>query len=175
MRGLCMDGLTNAPVVRREPGGKSIAHVSVGYTLVGSDEHRSGQSRNANTTSFVSSFDCEPCPPAAMATICLPRTLVYMRGVAFALVGSAPFQSSLPVRVSNARMKGSTEAPINTRPLSVVAGPPRLGPSGTRHAISPLSTLTATSSPQGGAMHGLPEGERKNSRDIANGAPSCSV
>ena len=80
---------------------------------------------------------------------------------------------------------------MNTRPVPVLTGPPRLidptvdgrssfivslrSPSGTRHAIAPLSGLTATSSPHGGATHGRPDGDMKNSRDIANGAPDCSV
>src|SRR5262245_41209236 len=75
--------------------------------------------------------------------------------------------SSLPLRASNARKRPSMVAPIKTRSPAVVILPPRLGvpvfiplasssskmPSGTCQAISPVFTLTATSSPHGGALH----------------------
>src|SRR4030095_8719338 len=76
-------------------------------------------------------------------------------------------QSSLPLRASNARKRPSMVAPIKMSAAAVVLLPPRLGvpvfiplasssskmPNGTCHAISPVFTLTATSSPHGGALH----------------------
>ena len=80
---------------------------------------------------------------------------------------------------------------MNSRPVEVIAAPPRFGdpvgaidldpsaslksPSVVRQAMAPVSAWTATSSPQGGATQGMPEGESRNCRDIENGAPSCSV
>src|ERR1700731_1514117 len=91
-------------------------------------------------------------------------------GVALAASTNLVFQISLPVRASNAWKRQWILAPINTSPPAVTIGPPRcsgvpvLGtpsasnssndPRGTRHATSPVLTLTATISPHGGGWHG---------------------
>src|SRR5579872_4579842 len=75
--------------------------------------------------------------------------------------------SSLPLLASKARNRESSVAPIKTNPLAVAMEPPMLGrpvfcfsggrvsviPSGTLQAMSPVLTLTATSSPHGGCWH----------------------
>src|SRR5262245_8174453 len=91
-------------------------------------------------------------------------------GTACALASSSTSQSCWPDRESNARNLRSVLAPTNTRPLAVIIGPPMFNapvwpkplafnsstnPSGTFHAMSPEFTSTATSSPNGGAEHGI--------------------
>src|SRR5438132_10552337 len=77
-------------------------------------------------------------------------------------------QTSFPVFESNARNRPSFVAPMNTRPPAVTVGPPAPGdptfclpagsvsftPSGTCHAMSPVTALIATSLAHGGLLHG---------------------
>ena len=71
---------------------------------------------------------------------------------------------------SKARKRASLVAPMNSTPLAVTIAPPMLSapvlvkplacsssiwPIGTFQAISPVWTFTATSSPNGGAEHGI--------------------
>src|SRR5271170_3228051 len=111
-------------------------------------------------------------------------------GVAAPEVGRSNFQISFPDSTSNARIAGSTIVPaINTSPLAVTIGPPRLGapagtlgflganePSGTCHRIEPFSISTAVSVPHGGGAHGRRCAfANRNVRYIPYGAPYCSV
>src|SRR5262245_4640544 len=91
-------------------------------------------------------------------------------GTLWAQASSCVSHRRRPVRDSNARNRQSIVAPTNTRPLAVAMLPPTPSvpvsanpfsfsasttPSGTFHAISPRLTSTATSSPNGGAEHGI--------------------
>jgi hypothetical protein len=102
-------------------------------------------------------------------------------GVALALVERRLLHNSRPVAVSNARKVCSAAPPINTTPPRVVTAPPAVGvpivigvmvgtpngpmsrglPSGFDHSTLPLIRSTAATSPHGGAVHGVPSGERK--------------
>src|SRR5580692_1780768 len=80
-------------------------------------------------------------------------------------------------------------AAMKTRPLSVEIGPPKLGmpvlprkywlngarssvvPSGTDHRILPLVMSMACSCPQGGGLHGIPNGDTRVCRHMPKGAP----
>src|SRR5271163_2540741 len=109
-------------------------------------------------------------------------------GVERALVGSSPFQSSLPFEISNARMAGSSVPAMKIRPPAVTIGPPRamepysggpagappMGgnwPSGTVHLISAVSASTAFSIPHGGGLQSEPPGLRKVRRFMPYGVP----
>src|SRR5260221_347255 len=97
----------------------------------------------------------------------LPRQLI---GTEFTSMPVSVTQSSAPVRESKARNLPSTVAPTNTRPPAVAMDPPLVvgvpvfftpslsssakEPNGTRHAISPVFTFTASSSPHGGCWQG---------------------
>src|SRR5580704_6779266 len=108
-------------------------------------------------------------PVAFTTTYCRPSLPSYVLGTEPAAASSLNDHSSLPVFASNARKRLSSVAPTNTSPPAVAIGPPMPGrpvfclsagrlsvmPSGTFHAISPVFTLTATSSPQGGCEHGM--------------------
>src|SRR5580765_2134341 len=109
-------------------------------------------------------------PPAATTTywrLSLPRKVI---GVVCAHAGSSVSQSCLPLRDSNARKRQSMVAPMKISPLAVAMLPPMFSvpvlskpfalsdstnPSGTLHATSPRLTSRATSSPNGGAEHGI--------------------
>src|ERR1700736_3002778 len=109
-------------------------------------------------------------PDAKTPTYCLLFFPSHVMGMEFTSKPTFVTHSSLPVRESNARNLPSSVAPTNTSPPAVamappfVVGVPVLGtpslssssndPSGTRHAISPEFTLTATISPHGGCWHG---------------------
>src|SRR5438552_12875815 len=85
-------------------------------------------------------------------------------GVACAAPPSLKVHSSLPFLASNARKRPSSVEPTKTSPPAVAMVPPFPGrpvfclsggrvsvtPSGTRHANSPVFTLTAVNCPQGG-------------------------
>lgn len=87
-------------------------------------------------------------------------------GVAEAGAGRRVFESSSPVSRSNARKAFSATAPMNTRPLSLTVGPPRLGVpqakagapgarsrtvrSGTSQRTALLSRSTTNNVPHGG-------------------------
>src|SRR5215468_10979895 len=104
-------------------------------------------------------------------------------GVAWALAGSWPSQTTFPVSTSNARSLSSIAAAMKTRPPAVTIEPPRLidpnsedfgeiescgmRPSGTSQRISPVFKSTAVSLPQGGATQGVPLGDDNGSRYIA--------
>src|SRR6516162_7688836 len=101
-------------------------------------------------------------------------------GVAVALAGSAACHSSPPVPTSKARIVRSRVAAMNTNPLAVTIGPPRVGvpqlpgsgkgadsgndPSAVLQRIVPAFKSTAVSMPQGGGLHGAPKGENRISR-----------
>src|SRR5438093_9984992 len=109
-------------------------------------------------------------PPAATTTywrLSLPRKVI---GVVCAHAGSAVSQSCLPVRDSNARKRPSIVAPMKTTPPAVAMLPPMFNvpvlskpwalsdstnPNGTFHTTPPRLTSRATSSPNGGAEHGI--------------------
>ena len=109
-------------------------------------------------------------PEANTPTYCLPFLFFQVMGIEFTSTPKLVTHSSFPVRESNARNFPSSVAPMKTRPPAVaidpplVVGVPVLGtpslsssskePSGTRHAMSPEFTFTATSSPHGGFWHG---------------------
>ena len=91
-------------------------------------------------------------------------------GTECALASSSVSQSWAPVRESKARNRLSLVAPTKSRPPAVAMVPPMFkapvlakpwafkrstNPRGTFHAISPRLTSTATSSPNGGAEHGI--------------------
>src|SRR5215470_15576554 len=112
----------------------------------------------------------------------------YVIGLATPGTGSLPCQSSAPLRPSKARRYASI-APVNTRPPPVTSAPltrpvpvASATPNGARSSVVPTDDCqrilpafrsTATSAPQGGALHGIPSGETRISRVAANGAPSC--
>ena len=110
-------------------------------------------------------------PPAATTTYwrpSLPRKVIGVRG---AHAGELRFPRAACRSVdSKARKRQSIVAPMKMRPLAVAMLPPMFGvpvlskpcafersknPSGTFHAISPRLTSSATSSPNGGAEHGI--------------------
>src|SRR5438874_8506245 len=91
-------------------------------------------------------------------------------GTVWAHASSSVSHSCLPVLDSNARNRQSIVAPTKINPLAVAMLPPMFSvpvlgkpfafsdstkPSGTFQATSPLLTSTATSSPKGGAEHGI--------------------
>ena len=91
-------------------------------------------------------------------------------GIECALASSSVSQSCCPVAESKARNRSSFVAPTKSRPLAVAMVPPMFRapvlakpwafssstkPRGTFQAISPRLTSTATSSPNGGAEHGI--------------------
>src|SRR5207249_10688989 len=109
-------------------------------------------------------------PPAATTTYCRPSLPRNVIGTACAHAGSSVSHSCLPLFDSNARNRQSIVAPMKSTPPAVTMLPPMLGvpvlskpfafsdsknPIGTFHAISPRLTSTATSSPNGGAEHGI--------------------
>src|ERR1051325_6312001 len=104
-------------------------------------------------------------------------------GVAWPPAGSSNDQSSAPVSESNARMKLSMGAAVKTRPPAVAIGPPSVmvpvfwpgmnEPSGESQTFFPVNRSTAETVPQGGALQGVPFGEKSGSRNIPNGAPDC--
>src|SRR5262249_50320957 len=109
-------------------------------------------------------------PPAATTTYCRPSLPRKVIGTECAHAGSSVSHSCLPVFDSNARKRQSIVAPMKSTPPAVTMLPPMLSvpvwpnpfafsdsttPSGTFHAISPRLTSTATSSPNGGAEHGI--------------------
>ena len=78
---------------------------------------------------------------------------------------------------------------MNTNPPAVTIGPPRLTepggtvadappnpcmePSGTCQRIDSVARSSATSCPHGGGLHGNPDGDTRNCRNIPYGAPAC--
>src|ERR1043166_2723087 len=79
---------------------------------------------------------------------------------------------------------------MNTSPPAVTIGPPRFGlphaaaaagasgakvPSGTSHFLAPVARSMATRLPNGGGVHGAPEGPSSSSRRITDGVPRMSV
>src|SRR5688572_3216752 len=78
---------------------------------------------------------------------------------------------------------------MNANPPAVIIGPPRLTdpggtdtvappnpciePSGTCQRIDSVLTSNATSCPHGGGLHGNPDGETRNCRNIPYGASPC--
>src|SRR5947207_15860160 len=112
-------------------------------------------------------------------------------GVALAASTSFVTQSSFPVFASIARNRASIAAPMKIRPPAVVIGPPRgsgvpvfgtpsasnssKDPSGLRHAISPVFTLTATISLHGGAWQGHFLAASQNRPPELLGAPSAAT
>src|SRR3569833_3152863 len=137
----------------------------------------SGLFESANTIklsplSFVVSPTFRRCagPPATIATYCYPfRRPCQLIGVALPLAASGADHTISPVFESNARNIESFVAATQTRPPAVAMVPPAFGvpaffrpsasmpgnePSGTFHAMSPVFTFTAVSSPHGGCWHG---------------------
>src|SRR5687768_10942208 len=118
--------------------------------------------------SSVSGASKKPPPVDVITTYCLPSFPRYVLGVACAAPPSLTVHSSLPVFASNARNRLSSVEPMNTSPPAVAIDPPLPGrpvfclpggrlsvtPRGTRHANSPVLTLTAVKCPHGGCWHG---------------------
>src|SRR5262245_30491220 len=148
--------------LHRDPGGERREDAKPGI-------HFSAGS--ANATIFVPGAAPRKLPPPAATTtywrLSLPRKVI---GVVCAHAGSSVSQSCLPVRDSNARKRQSIVAPMKISPLAVAMLPPMFSvpvlskpfalsdstnPSGTFHATSPRLTSRATSSPNGGAEHGI--------------------
>src|ERR1017187_6022195 len=138
---------------------------------------RSYGSVNANRESPSGPASRIPCPPAEITRYCLPFGPRNVMGVARALVGSAPFQSSSPLVTSKARSAGSSVPAIKIRPPAVTMGPPRekdprpggapgIWPIGTVHFTSAISASIALSVPQEGGLQGEPPGLRRNRRAI---------
>src|SRR6476659_230058 len=114
--------------------------------------------------SSLSGVSKNPPPVDVITTYWIPSLPRYVLGVACAAPPSFTVHNSLPVLASNARNRASSVAPTKTRPPAVAIDPPLPGrpvrclsggrlsvtPSGTRHAKSPVLTLTATRSPHGG-------------------------
>src|SRR6185437_2805781 len=101
-----------------------------------------------------------------------PGRTRYVMGDACADAGSAAFQSSRPVSMSNARRSWSMAPAMNTRLVLVTSGPPSDGepqdggadtwtksdmvPSGTCQRMPPVFRSTAARVPHGGGLHGIP-------------------
>src|ERR1043165_3565866 len=112
---------------------------------------------------------CDP-PEANTPMYCLPFFPCQLTGTEFTSMPTSVTHSSAPVFESKARNFPSMVAPTNTRPPAVAMDPPLVvgvpvfgtpslsssanEPRGTRHAMSPVFTFTATISPQGGWLHG---------------------
>src|SRR5258708_37708671 len=104
-------------------------------------------------------------------------------GVAWPPAGSSKDQSSAPVSESKAKILLSMVEAVNARPPAVAMGPPRVmvpvfwpgmkEPSGESQTFFPVKRSTAETVPQGGALHGMPFGEKSGSRNIPKGAPDC--
>src|SRR5580765_2688199 len=126
---------------------------------------------SANARIFVPGAAPRKLPPPAATTtywrLSLPRKVI---GVVCAHAGSSVSQSCLPLRDSNARKRQSMVAPMKISPLAVAMLPPMFSvpvlskpfalsdstkPNGTLHATSPRLTSSASSSPNGGAEHGI--------------------
>src|SRR5436190_10379088 len=126
---------------------------------------------SANATIFEPGAAPRKLPPPAATTTywrpSLPRNVI---GVVCAHAGSSVSHNCLPVRDSNARNRQSIVAPMKMTPPAVAMLPPRfsvpvlsnpfafsgaMNPSGTSQTISPRLTSSATSSPNGGAEHGI--------------------
>src|SRR4029450_10974026 len=132
------------------------------------DRDRAG---SANATIFDPGGAPRKLPPPAATTTYWRRSLpMNVIGTLCAHASSSVSQSCLPVRDSNARKRQSMVAPMKRSPLAVAMLPPMFGvpvlpnpfafsdsmtPIGTFHAMSPRLTSTATSSPNGGAEHGI--------------------
>ena len=97
----------------------------------------------------------------------MPRNVI---GTSCAQAGSSVSHTCFPLFDSNARKRQSIVAPMKITPPAVAMLPPMLSvpvlskplafsdstkPSGTRHATSPRLTSIASSSPNGGAEHGI--------------------
>src|SRR5262249_13025589 len=118
-----------------------------------------------------------PWPPAAITKYCLPFGPRNVIGVARALVGNTPFQSSSPLGTSKARIAESSVPAMKIRPPAVTMGPPSerdprpgaahgIWPTGMLHFTAAVSASIALSVPQGGGLQGDPPGLRRKRRAI---------
>src|SRR5262245_40308216 len=123
---------------------------------------------NAMISSLVTSDPVRLPPVATNVTNCRPSAPMYVIGAVSIDDGSLISHSLSPVAVANARNLKSSVPPTNVSPLAVRITPPVLGrpvfwrfagsmsetPSVLRYLMSPVSILTATSSPHGVGPHG---------------------